>query len=456
MQELLDKITNNSIKKIGLVFCDDNSNKVNIYGVDQNNSIFALNEEYDKEFFLNKIEKNSNINIVYENKNPNRNSIILIPLGLLLLLSIKKSRKGILKDIKKGYKTGVIDGEKIISNKINKKNIDSSANSSSNSNSSKKADEIETPFEKYKKEFNAILKKEEKIEKKSTIKFSDVAGLHNTKEEVKEFVNFLTQGEKYINLGARIPRGALFTGPPGTGKTLLAKAIAGEAECNFYYSSGSEYQLKYVGEGAAKIRELFNKARDNAPSIIFIDEIDSIGKKRDSNMNSLRDDDGILNQLLVEMDGFSTDKNVIIFAATNRSDILDSALLRSGRFDRKIEFTNPNKEEREEILKLYLKKIKLDFEEKIDEYSKRLSKLTSNFSGADLANLVNEAAIISARLSKKFVDSDSFGKAFDRVYFGIEKKKPNNKKELNHISYYESAKVVCSWFLENVKPIIRV
>jgi AFG3 family protein len=373
-------------------------------------------------------------------------------LGLYLLFSIKKNNKGIFKDLKKGYKSG-LDDAKIFSNKINKKNLESGSTSSS---STKKTNEIKTPFEKIKKDFDSILKKEEKIEKKSTIKFSDVAGLHNTKEEVKEFVNFLTQGEKYEKLGARIPRGALFTGPPGTGKTLLAKAIAGEAECNFYYSSGSEYQLKYVGEGAAKIRELFNKARENAPSIIFIDEIDSIGKKRDSNMNGLRDDDGILNQLLVEMDGFSTDKNVIIFAATNRSDILDSALLRSGRFDRKIEFTNPNIEERQEILKLYLKKIKIDFEEKIDDYSKKLSKITSNFSGADLANLVNEAAIISARESKKSVDSDSFGKSFDRVYFGIEQKKPNNKKELNHISYYESAKVVCSWFLENVKPIIRV
>ena len=170
----------------------------------------------------------------------------------------------------------------------------------------------------------------------------------------------------------------------------------------------------------------------------------------------MRDDDGILNQLLVEMDGFVIDKNLIIFGATNRSEILDSALLRSGRFDRKIEFNVPNIEERQEILKLYLKNIKLDFAEKIDDYAKRLSKLTANFSGADLRNLVNEAAIISARESKEAVDSEAFEKSFDRVYYGIEKKKPNNKKELTLISFYESAKVTCSWFLENVKPIIRV
>ena len=300
------------------------------------------------------------------------------------------------------------------------------------------------------------VRKNKVVEKISKTKFSDVAGLQNPKIEVMEFVDFLKSGEKYVELGARIPRGALFTGPPGTGKTLLAKAIAGEADVNFYSASGSEFQKMYVGEGAAEIRKLFEKARENAPSIIFIDEIDSIGKKRDTSRSQLRDDDGVLNQLLVEMDGFSTDKNVIVFAATNRSDLLDSALLRSGRFDRNIEFTNPNESEREEILMLYIKKVRLDNTKTIEEYSKRLAKLTSNFSGADLANLVNEAAIISARENKEYVDSNSFEKAFDRVYYGLERKRPNTKIELSHISLYESAKVVCSWFLENVKPIIRV
>lgn len=521
-QEFMDKITNNSMKKIGLVFCDEYSNKVNIYGVDKNNSIYELNEEYDKENFLKQIEnskmigknnndngnnnilnnKNFDLEIVYENKHLNTKYFSIIPIGILSLILIRRSRnfyRNFVKGFKKGFSqkpsnsnstkaanmkkenldldnSNNINKQKTEENKTNSnndinaeknstKNDFNNTNNNNNKNSSNNK-ENPNPFENLKKKFNEIFsgsgtntetKSEEKIKPAaSNIKFKDVAGLHNTKQEVKEFVNFLTQGEKYENLGARIPRGALFTGPPGTGKTLLAKAIAGEADVNFYYSSGSEYQKKYVGQGAAEIRKLFDKARENAPAIIFIDEIDSIGKKRDSFMNNIRDDDGILNQLLVEMDGFGTDKNVIIFGATNRSEILDSALLRSGRFDRKIEFNNPNKDEREEILKIYLEKIKLDFKEKMDEYAKRLAKLTPNFSGADLANLVNEAAIISAREKKESVDSESFGKSFDRVYFGIEQKKPNNKKELNHISYYESAKVVCSWFLENVKPIIRV
>jgi len=460
----MEKIGSNSIKKIGLVFHDDKTNKVNIYAVDNNNNTFKINEQFDKELFLKTIEENTNKQNVhynnthilnYNNNNQKSNSNLpnivyeytddfknrnLFFIGLLAFLLISEK---------------IIRQNNLFKKTINLKNK-SDTTKGENSNN---FEQISKAFEDLKSKLGiAPNEAAEKVakEKLSKIKFSDVAGLHNTKQEVKEFVEFLKHGEKYTELGARIPRGALFTGPPGTGKTLLAKAIAGEADVNFYFSSGSEFQKMYVGEGAADMRKLFQKARDNAPSIIFIDEIDSIGKKRDSFRAQIRDDDGILNQLLVEMDGFSTDKNVIVFAATNRADLLDSALLRSGRFDRKIEFSNPNQDEREEILKLYLKNIKLDKPDDLDKYAKRLAELTSNFSGADLANMINEAAIITARESKEGVDKDSFEKAFDRVYYGLEKKKPNSKSELNHISIYESAKVVCSWFLENVKPIIRV
>ena len=449
----MDKIGSNSIKKIGLVFHDEKTNKVNVYAVDKNDNTYKINEQFDKELFLKKVQENStgsilsnasqqntaSPNIVYEYTDDlkNRNLLFIGLLSLLLIAEKILRQNNLLKNVFKQSKPS--SSKTDFANNFN-------------------FDSLSKTVESLKSKIGVASKQTEKAanEKISQIKFSDVAGLHNTKQEVKEFVEFLKQGDKFAELGARIPRGALFTGPPGTGKTLLAKAIAGEADVNFYYKSGSEFQKMYVGEGAADLRKLFQTARDNAPSIIFIDEIDSIGKKRDSFRAQIRDDDGILNQLLVEMDGFSTDKNVIVFAATNRADMLDSALMRSGRFDRKIEFSNPNEDERAEILKLYLKKVKLDKPDDIDSYAKRLSELTCNFSGADLANLVNEAAIITARETKEAVDTVSFEKAFDRVYYGLEKKKPNSKSELNHISIYESAKVVCSWLLENVKPIIRV
>lgn len=475
LQEFMDKIGSNSIKKIGLVFHDDKTNRVNVYAVDKDNTTYKINEQFDKELFLKKIEENSKSrelnsshstsmstnmslnlqnhpstnqvvqtpNIVYEYTDDfkNRNLIFFGLLTLLFILEKFIRKNNIHSNLKSKFK-----------------NISSSISGSQNN---KNNDFNHISFEKILQNLKSLLgistkQTEKTIEKVSKTKFSDVAGLHTTKVEVMEFVEFLKYGEKYANLGARIPRGALFTGPPGTGKTLLAKAIAGEADVNFYFASGSEFQKMYVGEGAADIRKLFQKARENAPSIIFIDEIDSIGKKRDSFKAQIRDDDGILNQLLVEMDGFQTDQNVIVFAATNRADLLDNALLRSGRFDRKIEFSNPDMKEREEILKLYINKVKLDPNDDIVKIAKRLAELTSNFSGADLSNLVNEAAIISAREKKDCVDMDSFTKSFDRVFYGLEKKKPNSKMELNHISIYESAKVVCSWFLENVKPIIRV
>lgn len=458
----MDKIGSNSIKKIGLVFHDDKTNKVNVYAVDNNDNTYKINEQFDKELFLKKIQENSSsqmsnsaaqqnassLNIVYEYTDDLKNRNLLF-IGLLALLLVAEK---------------IIRQNNLAKTLLHKTKLSKGSSTSTNTNAEKNSSNnieqsILNAFEALKAKLGFAAKDAEGVkekEKLSSIKFSDVAGLHNTKQEVKEFVEFLKHGDKYTELGARIPRGAIFTGPPGTGKTLLAKAIAGEADVNFYFKAGSEFQKMYVGEGAADLRKLFEKARETAPSIIFIDEIDSIGKKRDSSRAQIRDDDGILNQLLVEMDGFSTDKNVIVFAATNRADLLDSALMRSGRFDRKIEFTNPNEEERVEILKLYLQKVKLDKPDEIDLYAKRLAELTANFSGADLANMVNEAAIITARESKEAVDAVSFEKAFDRVYYGLERKKPNSRVELNHISIYESAKVVCSWLLENVKPIIRV
>jgi AFG3 family protein len=222
-------------------------------------------------------------------------------------------------------------------------------------------------------------------EVKEKVKFKDVAGMEQPKKEVSEFVDFLKHPDKYIKLGAKMPRGALLSGPPGTGKTLLAKAVAGEADVPFFAISGSDFVEMFVGVGASRVRDLFKKAKEKAPSIIFIDEIDAVGRKRGGKWTGGNDErDNTLNQLLVEMDGFGTDTKVIIFAATNRPDILDSALLRPGRFDRRVEINLPERKDREEILKIYLKKVTLDMSKGVDEYAKRLSTLTPGFAGADL------------------------------------------------------------------------
>lgn len=274
-------------------------------------------------------------------------------------------------------------------------------------------------------DYKKVGAKEYGAEQKIKVKFKHVAGMEQAKFEIMEFVDFLKKPEKYTKLGAKIPKGALLVGPPGAGKTLLAKAVAGEAKVPFFSIAGSEFVEMFVGVGASRVRELFKKAKDKSPSIVFIDEIDAVGKKRGGKFSGGNDErDNTLNQLLVEMDGFGTDTNVIVLAATNMKDMLDSALLRPGRFDRTIEVSLPDRKERAEILKIYLKKVKLDKEKPIEEYANRLSTLSPGFSGADLgiifklkflANLVNEGAIISARENKEFVDSDSFEKAAERV-----------------------------------------
>jgi len=266
--------------------------------------------------------------------------------------------------------------------------------------------------------------------KKIKTRFRHVAGNEGAKDEIMEFVDFLKDPAKYQKLGARVPRGALLVGPPGTGKTLLAKAVAGEAKVPFFTMSGSDFVEMFVGVGASRVRDLFKKARAKSPSIIFIDEIDAVGKQRHSGKGAGGNDerDNTLNQLLVEMDGFSTDSSVIVMAATNRADILDKALLRPGRFDRQIEVNLPSLEERVAIFKVHLRKILVD--EKLDkeDYAKKLATLTPGFSGADIENICNEGAIMAARADKDMVGIKDFELATERVIAGIEKSMPKNEK----------------------------
>ena len=280
--------------------------------------------------------------------------------------------------------------------------------------------------------------------------------MEQAKTEVTEFVDFLKNPAKYKDLGAKIPRGALLVGPPGTGKTMLAKAVAGEAGVPFLSISGSDFVEMFVGVGASRVRDLFKKAKEKAPSIIFIDEIDAVAKKRHGKFGGNDERDNTLNQLLVEMDGFSTDQNVIILAATNRSDILDSALMRPGRFDRQIEVTLPNIDERAAVYKVHLKKIKLNQEKTRSEYARKLAALTPGFSGADISNVVNEAAIIAARENLDSVGMYQFEKATERVIGGIEKKNLMNIDERRRVAYHEAGHAVTGWFSEHSDPLLKV
>lgn len=259
------------------------------------------------------------------------------------------------------------------------------------------------------------------VDKKIKTRFKHVAGMEQAKVEIMEFVEFLKDPKKYQNLGAKVPRGALLVGPPGTGKTLLAKAVAGEAGVPFLSISGSDFVEMFVGVGASRVRDLFKKAKEKAPAIIFIDEIDAVAKKRHGKFGGGNDErDNTLNQLLVEMDGFATEESVIVLAATNRVDILDNALMRPGRFDRTIEITNPSIKDREEIFKVHLKKIKLNKEKTREEYAKKMSTLTPGMSGADIANVCNEAAIVAARNNLESVGVKEFETAIERIIGGLE------------------------------------
>lgn len=290
------------------------------------------------------------------------------------------------------------------------------------------------------------------------VKFKDVAGMSEAKQEVMEFVKFLQQPGKYEKLGAKIPRGAILSGPPGTGKTLLAKATAGEAGVPFYSVSGSEFVEMFVGVGASRVRDLFKTARENAPSIVFVDEIDAIGKQRSKGNASGSNDERetTLNQLLVEMDGFETSDHVVVLAGTNRADILDKALMRPGRFDRHIAIDNPELQGRKEIFDVHLKKVKLV--ENIDkDLSGRLAALTPGFSGADIANVCNEAALIAARYNAKAVTLRHFELAIERVIGGVEKKsKLLDPEEKRVVAYHEAGHAVCGWYLKYAHPLLKV
>ena len=287
------------------------------------------------------------------------------------------------------------------------------------------------------------------------VNFKDVAGLEGAKEEVKEIVDFLKNPTKYTKLGGKIPKGALLVGLPGTGKTLLAKAVAGEAKVPFFSLSGSDFVEMFVGVGASRVRDLFKQAKDKSPSIIFIDEIDAIGRARGkSNITGSNDErENTLNQLLTEMDGFGTNTNVIVMAATNRADVLDKALMRAGRFDRQIYVDLPDVRERKEIFEVHLKPLKkergLDVE--------FLAKQTPGFSGADIANVCNEAALIAARKSKKSVGRQDFLDAVDRIIGGLEKKnKIISPKEKKTIAFHEAGHATVSWMLEHAAPLVKV
>ena len=287
------------------------------------------------------------------------------------------------------------------------------------------------------------------------VTFKDVAGLSEAKEEVQEIVEFLKSPGNYTNLGGKIPKGALLVGPPGTGKTLLAKAVAGEANVPFFSISGSDFVEMFVGVGASRVRDLFRQAKEKAPCIVFIDEIDAVGRARGKNNNFGSNDEreNTLNQLLTEMDGFGSNSGVIILAATNRADVLDKALLRAGRFDRQIYVELPDLNDRKEIFKVHLRPIKID--ESVDvEF---LSRQTPGFSGADIANVCNEAALIAARNKKKFVQKEDFMNAVDRIVGGLEKKnKIITQDEKRSIAIHEAGHATLSWFLEHANPLVKV
>ena len=292
-------------------------------------------------------------------------------------------------------------------------------------------------------------------DKKDKVTFADVAGLYGAKQEVQEIVEFLKNPKKYTEIGAKIPKGALLVGPPGTGKTLLAKAVAGEANVPFFSMSGSDFVEMFVGVGASRVRDLFRQAKEKAPAIIFIDEIDAIGRARGKNTMTGGNDEreSTLNQLLTEMDGFGTNSGVIILAATNRADVLDAALLRAGRFDRQIHVELPDLQERKEIFLVHLRPIKLDDSVDVDF----LSKQTPGFSGADIANVCNEAALIAARGGRKKVTKQDFMDAVDRIVGGLERKnKIMTDEEKRSIAYHEAGHATISWMLRWANPLVKV
>lgn len=291
------------------------------------------------------------------------------------------------------------------------------------------------------------------------VKFADVAGMDEAKVEIMEFVKFLKQPAKFLALGAKIPRGAILSGPPGTGKTLIAKATAGEAGVPFFSVSGSEFVEMFVGVGSSRVRDLFAKAKKNAPAIIFIDEIDAIGKKRGKggSMGGNDERESTLNQLLVEMDGFGANEHIVVLAGTNRADVLDNALMRPGRFDRHIAIDNPDVSGRRQIFMVHLKPLTIAPGLEREVIAEKLSLLTPGFSGADIANVCNEAALHCARRDGKAVEDVDFETAIERVIVGLERKsRVLGKDEKRTVAYHEAGHAVCGWFLEHADPLLKV
>ena len=296
--------------------------------------------------------------------------------------------------------------------------------------------------------------KEFEKDQKNKITFNDVAGAREAKEELKEIIEFLKQPKKFYELGARIPRGVLLLGSPGTGKTLMARAVAGEANVPFFHISGSEFVEMFVGVGASRVRDLFKKAKKSAPCIVFIDEIDAVGRRRGAGLGGSHDErEQTLNQILVEMDGFDLNTNVIVMAATNRPDVLDPALLRPGRFDRRIVIDVPDIKDREEILKVHARKKPLSKEVSL----RKIAERTPGFSGADLANLLNEAAILSARQNKKMIEMNALYESIEKVMMGPEKKsRILSEREKRITAYHEAGHAIVAHFLPNTDPIQKI
>jgi len=295
-----------------------------------------------------------------------------------------------------------------------------------------------------------------KIKKENvTVTFKDVAGCQEAKKEILEFVHFLRNPDKFTKLGAKIPKGALLCGPPGTGKTLLAKAVAGEADVPFFFVSGSDFIEMFVGVGPSRVRDMFKEARNHTPCILFIDEIDAIGRKRGSGGVVGNDErENTLNQLLVEMDGFHPNSGIVVLAGTNRDDILDDALLRPGRLDRKITVDKPGLQERKEIFLVYLAGLTLDGE--AEEFASTLASLTPGFSGADISNVCNEGAIVAARRKGDAVSYDDFDIAVDRIVGGLKSNKIISKEERTIVAYHEAGHAIAGWFLEHTDPLLKV
>ena len=317
--------------------------------------------------------------------------------------------------------------------------------------------EEENFFEKMRNMMSGNIKKKIEIVKETGVRFKDVAGINEAKTEIMEFIDFLKNQEKYLNIGARIPKGALLSGPPGTGKTLLAKAAAGEASVPFLYMSGSDFIELYAGVGAKRVRDLFAEARKNAPCIVFIDEIDAIGKKRGGGRYSGASDEReqTLNQILVEMDGFKSTDNVVVLASTNRVDILDPALLRAGRFDRHIDVEKPDLQGRRDIAEIYLKRVKLHDDREM--LAKQIAELTPGYTGADISNIVNEAALQAVRRGVDEVWLQDIMNGADRVMCGMKKEsKTMQQRERQRVAYHEAGHAVIGWLCEHTDPCLKV